>query len=383
MEDSQPSEFSAGSYAINYQKPPTFPIVDGANLRATQPANTITDTLETSSGDFGESGRADTTAMPAYVKLDSPAVTAGVASAWVYITGTDERNRPITDAIRFQNNVADLARTKRSTAYFKTITRVVSSGFSAGTYDATAVNEAATVTFEPSTLLPAFSTIEVGKTVRPSTYRNVIFNSISINFSREEPVRATIATVGGEPELGHNATASRTGALSALETPTNRDRLLYTSDDVFSGWQCSIMAGNLEFAVQSATLTINHNIAPSELLGSQYPTSPPTGSDKREIILTLELQSSSQNDFRDLFQNNIPMRDITARLRNVARGAYPHQIIFECPRVQITDDPDFVVADFGITGETLSLRSIKEANFDYEIRAVTEYSNWYPVKTFS
>ena len=64
-------------------------------------------------------------------------------------------------------------------------------------------------------------------------------------------------------------------------------------------------------------------------------------------------------------------------------GAYPHRVTFECPRMQITEDPDFVVADFGITGETLSLRAIKEANFNYEIRAVTEYSNWYPTKTFS
>ena len=138
IDDSQPGDFSAGMYAINYQKPPTFPIIDSANLRATLPANTVTDTLETGSGDFGESGRADTTAMPAYIKLASPAVTDGVGNAWIYITGTDEKNRSITDGIRFQNNATDLARTKRSTVYFKTITRVVSEGFSSGTYDATA-----------------------------------------------------------------------------------------------------------------------------------------------------------------------------------------------------------------------------------------------------
>lgn len=383
IDNSEPNEFAAGTYALSYLKPPIFPVVDGANLRATEPISTITDTLETGSGSFGEPGRSDTTSMPVYVKLSSPVVTAGTFFGWVYITGTDERSRPVTDAIRFQNNSTDLTRTKRSSVYFKTITRVVSEGFSSGTYDATAINEAAKVTFEPSTRLPAFVTLEVGKTVNPNTYRNVIFNSTSFNFGRTDPVRVTSSVVGGEAELGYNATEDRTGPFSALEVPTNRDRLLFTSDDVFSGWQCEIKSGNLEFSVESATLTVNHNIAPSELLGSQYPTSPPSGSDKREIILTLELQSDNENDFRELFQNNLTLNDVTATLTNTARGAYKHQLIFECPRVQITEDPDYVVSDFGIVGQTLSLRAIKEANFDYEIRAIAEYSVWYPVKTFN
>lgn len=372
IDASEPANFDAGQYAISYDKPPQFAVVDGASL-----ANvlaTTTDTLETGSGSFGESGRSDTTAMPVYVKFaGSPSITTGRISGRIYVTGTDEQGESVTENIRVLPT--DLTKTVRSGMYFKTITSVTSEGFAAGTYDMNAVNEAANVTFEPSTALPVFLTIEAGKTQRPSLYRNVNFTTTAINFSRTEPVRFIATTLGGRTQHGRNGKGGT--------SPTNRSSLLYTSDDVFSGWQAQILSRGIEFAVQSATLTINHNLEPSALLGDRFSVSPPTASDEREVILTMELLTDNENDFREIYDNNEDMDDVVVRLTNVAQGAYPHRILFEFPRMQITEDPDYTVNGFGLVGSTLSLRAIFEQGFDYEIRALTQYSNWYPVKDLS
>ena len=312
--------------------------------------------------------------MPVYASFSgSPAITANRQDGWIYITGTDENGESISENIRVRP--ANLTKKVRSSLYFKTITSVNSEGFSAGTYDLNAVNEATNVVFEPSTDLPVFWTVETGKTKKPSLYHNVIPSSTSINFSREEPVRVVCSVIGGEAQHGKNGKGGT--------TPTNRTDLNYTSDDVFSGWQAEILSGGVEFAVQSATFTVNHNLEPSALLGSRYASAPPTGSDEREVILTLELQSSGENDFRDIYDNNTDMDDVVVRLTNVAAGAYPHRVTFEFPRMQITEDPDYAIDGFGLVGETLSLRAIYDAGFDCEVRAVTQYSNWYPVKVFS
>ena len=374
VDDATPGDFTAGNYQIDVDKPTVYPVVDDQPLRETR--RTATDTLETGSGDFGGT-RTDTTAMPVYVMPTNASIASGALRGYIYVTGTDVNGNGITDVIVYQNQTADLARTKRSAAYFRTITNVSSEGFGSGaTYSMDAVNMATNVTFDPSTEPISYCTIETGKTTSPSTYRNVIPMSTSINFSRAEPVRVVMTVTGGEPELGVNATDGTTSV-------TNRDRLLYTSDDVFSGWQCQILAGNLEFRVASATVTINHNIVPADILGSQYPTSPPTFDDERDVMVTLELESTAENDFRDLFGDNIPLRDIAVRITNVAKGAYPHRLEFQFPVTQIMEDPDYVIEDFGIVGQTLTLRSVFETGLPYEIRAIANYSNYYPVKDYS
>ena len=375
VDDAQPGDFTAGNYQIDADKPNVYAVVDDQPLRQTR--RTTTDDLETGSGSFGDTGRTDITPMPVYVMPTSATIASGALRGYIYVTGTDVNGNGITDVIVYQNQAADLTRTKRSAAYFRTITNVSSEGFGSGaTYSMDAVNEAANVTFDPSTEPISYCTIETGKTTSPSTYRNVIPMSTSINFSRAEPVRVVMTVTGGEPELGVNATTRAT-------TPTDRSRLLYTSDDVFSGWQCQILAGNLEFRVASATLTINHNIVPADILGSQYPTSPPTFDDERDVMVTLELESTAENDFRDLFGDNIPLRDIAVRITNVAKGAYPHRLEFQFPVTQIMEDPDYVIEDFGIVGQTLTLRSVFEVGLPYEIRTIANYSNYYPVKDYS
>lgn len=359
----QPDDsFSAGMYKLDYEKVPSVNVV-AANTSLTSTNITV------ANASLGS------TAQPVYVSPTSAAMASTTLFGYVSVTGTDNNGRTITDDIRYINNTADLARRKKSTFFFRTITRVTVSGFSAGTFRLDSADNAQNVIFTPSTELVSFLTLEVGKGNKPDTYRNVIYNSTSINFARTEPVRATISVLGGQADLG----LTGTGGTSA----TDRSKLNYTSEDVFSGWECIARAGNTEFAARSITWTVNHNLSESDLLGGKYPSAPPSGAGEREVILTIELQTDDENDFRDLYDSNISLNDVSIQLTNLSHGAYPHQVIAEFPTMQITEDPDFVVDDFDIIGQTLSLRAIYTPGLDYEFRIRTQYSEWFPVRIYT
>ena len=369
LTSAEPANFSAGNYSLAYDRPPHAEIVTAANGRLTNNVNTAI-TLEGTAATFG-----NTTVQPVYIDPDGATMLSTALFGYVNITGTDAQDRVIVDRVRYQNTTADLARSKVTSAYFKSVTRVTTEGFSAGTFTATAVNVAQNVTFTPSTELPVFWTIESGKGNRPDTYRNVIPSSTSINFSREEPVRVVCSVMGGFAELGQG--------LRGANTATDRRKLSFSSEDVFSGWQCNITCGNVELAARSATFTIGHNLEASDLLGGKYPPAPPSGAGEREILLTIEMQTDDQNDPRETYDSNTTLDDVHIDLKNVAHGAFPHRLQWQFPSMQITEDPDFVVADFGIVGQTLTLRAIYEAGLEYEFRCLAEYSVWYPVRTYA
>ena len=357
---------SAGNYEVNYEKPVhTEVVADTASLTATGDV-----TLAAGASTFGT-----TTVQPLYVNPDSATITAGTLFAYVNIEGTDQQDRAIRNRIRYQNNTTDLARTKKTSRFFKTVTKVTVEGFSAGTFGITAVNNAQNVVITPSTDLRAYWTLEANKGNRPNTYRNVIPTSTSINFARTEPVRATCTTIGGYAQLGMNERGSR--------TPTSRSKLRFTSRDFFAGWQTDIRIGNVGVAALSATLTVNHNLNESALLGTKYPSAPPTSAGERDLILTIELQADDINSFADIYECNDPIEDVSVILTNMACGNYPHQLIWEFPLMEITEDPDFAVDDFDIIGQTLSLRAIGEEGFSYEARVRCSYSEWYPVQIYN
>ena len=377
--------FAGGSYQIDYDKPPHTDVIASGTSLTTTNAIAIADNLSSQA-----------TPQRIFIDPDGAAMTATTTFAYVNITGTDVNGTAITNRVRYQNNSTDLARTKPTKSFFATVTGATVEGFSAGTFGATAVNTAEDVQFSPSTDISVFWTVEAGKGKKADTYRNVIPNSTSLNFDRTEPVRATATVIGGAAQLGFNLeTAGRPGepgnpqnddyptSTAATSTPTNRTKLFYTSPDVYAGWQADFRIGNRGIAARSATLTINHNLNESDLLGAKYPPAAPTGAGERDIVLTIELQTDDNNDYRDIYDCNETLEDVSIRLTNIACGAYPHELFWEFPGMVITEDPDFVVDDFDIIGQTISLRAVGEEGLDYEFRVRAKYSEYYPVLDFS
>ena len=365
--------FSAGTGEVQYEAPPTTTVVASStdNLASTDDLISTPVTIST------------TSSQAIYASLSSSAdITAGESTGFIFITGTDTHGNAIRDKIRYLNDSNNLGLIKRTTSYFATVTSVVTEGFDDGEVTLQAVDLATNVTFTPSIELPVFLTAEISKGGSVvDTYRNVIIESSVINFSREEPVRAVCTVLGGRAHLGQN-THGGVGV-------TNRRKLIYAAE-VFAGWEASISAlstagpaGRIEFAVQSATLTINHNIAASGLLGGKYETSPPTGDDEREIMLTIEAQVDETNDYRAIYDANETFDAVRVELRNQSHGAHEDVIQFELPLVQLVEDPDFIVDAFGIIGQTLTMRAIEESELDYEFRIFAQYPEFYPLYVYN
>lgn len=365
IDSSQPDgHLSNGDYAINYERPAhTTVVASTASLTATGNI-TIADNL---------SGEA--TVMPLYINPDSAAMADTTMFGYIRIEGTDHRGRAINNVVRYQNNATDLARTKKTSRYFRTVTQVTVEGFTAGTFAAVAVNTAQDVTITPSTKLVSYLTMEVGKGSKPNSYRNVIPASTSFNFARTEPVRATITCLGGYAQLGYNLRDGR--------TPSSGAKLNIKTKDKYSGWQADVRIGNKSVDARSATITVAHNLEEYDGLGGAYPSAPPNGIGKRDFMLTIEARATDENDFTEIYECNETLLDVSVVLTNEACGDFPYQLIFEFPEMEITEDPDFVVEDFGIVGTTLSLRAIGAEGFTYEGRIRAKYSEWYPVSTFS
>ena len=119
------------------------------------------------------------------------------------------------------------------------------------------------------------------------------------------------------------------------------------------------------------------------MLGGKFPTAPPSGAGEREILLTIELQTDSSNDYRDIYYGNQTIEAVRCVLTNVSHAAFPHRVQFEMPSVQITEDPDYAIDGFGIVGQTLTLRAIAQGNLPYEFRILCNYSQWFPVYTYN
>ena len=357
------ANFTAGNYEITCERPPTADIVaSGTNL------DSSSITLGGGAGTFG-----NTNPQQIYVKLSgTPQLDTGRIFGCVIFTGLDRFGNEYEDEVRFQDD--ELNDLKKTSLFFASITKVETMYFGSGTFHAQAVDTAQTVTITPSTELDVFVTLEAGKGNKPNTYRNCLFNSTSFNFERTSPVMGNAEVLGAYANLGRS--------LEDTNTPSSRDGLDYTSEDVFTGWQANIYIGNVELAARNATLTVNNNFQSAELLGSQYSDSEPDRAGDREILLNPELRPDEQNDFRDLFENNIELKNVRVELENIAAGSYPHKITFEFPSMQIVEDPDYAVSNTSVINQPLSLRGTW-ADLPYEWRMICEYSLYYPVPSYS
>lgn len=365
--------FATGNYKLDYDKPPhTTILASGRDLDHTEAftANsTAPNRLDSAASNFGS-----TNVQPIYVVPDSATMANSTLFAYVNITGEDALDRQIVDRVRYQNNTDDLAKVKRTTAFFQSVTSVTVEGFNGGTFGLESVDQAHNVIFTPDiSAIPVVSTIEAAKGNIVSLFRNCYFNTSSITFARDSAIQVTCDVQGGYAEVGRNGRGTA--------TRTARTKLSYTSPDVFSGWQAEITIGNFETNSRSATFSANYNLEPSDLLGGKYASAPPTAGE-REIVVTLDLQATEFNKFRDVFNANESLYDVQIELTNVSHGAFPHRIQLQFPEMQIVEDPDYPVTDFGVIGEALNLRAIwdEENDLEYEYRVVANYSSWYPLQ---
>ena len=100
---------------------------------------------------------------------------------------------------------------------------------------------------------------------------------------------------------GDTDESARRSDASALEFPI---------DDLFIGLQAEITIDGIRLAITEATLVINQQYTPSNVLsGESTDESLPTGG-TRQVTLTGNVRYATQNDYNENFRENIKFNNI-------------------------------------------------------------------------
>ena len=320
-------------------------------------------------------------------------ITATLASATlgsggrgvVVITGTDNDDDPIEETIAFVT--ASGSATTR--LWFKTVTSVSVSGWTAGTVALTAQDKSAQVIFVPQDdEIIAFWTVEAAKGNVPNVYDGVVMQNASVEITRDALVSFDCTFLGRQARLYTNLSGATYDASTAMTT-TNRatkttrqdtgsNAIELASADVYGGWQSVLTAENsdIQIAMQDTTLTINQELEYTNVLGEQFQVTQPARGDKRLVQLESTVVYSRENNYSTYFQGNLVIPNVKVTWRQKGLGAYPYELVLDIPEAQLTADPDPAVTETGTITQNVILKAIKPTNINYEYRFIARYSDY-------
>ena len=320
-----------------------------------------------------------------YTPSSSASVAAG-RRAVVTFTGTDNWDAPITESIAVSSATATNSFTSR--LWYKTVTSIGVQGFEEAadkTYGITAQDKSAQVIFTPQDAeLVAFWTAEVTKGVTPNVYYGLIMQSATIELTRDGLVAFDSTFLGRRARLYRNLAGVTTPPADLSTWKTDASGLDSASADVFGGWQAIMTAENndIEVALQECTLTINQELAYTNVLGEQFQSAPPARDAKRLTQLECTIVYAPENDFSTYFEGNQVLPNLKLQFRNHGLGAYPYNLSLEIAEAQLTADPDPAVADTGTISQTVTMKGVRGRNTtEYLWRA--RYSEYDRVRVYT
>ena len=348
----------------------------------------VTVVASTNLSDTGEDATiaqaAPSTNSPVQLTITPASMTIPAAGRGIIrVEGTDEDGTDVYEewAWSTASNTA-----VRGRIWFKTITKVRSSGFSAGTYTVATRDRSAQVIFTPQDLeLVAYWTAEVAKGVVPNLYYGLIMQNCTIEVTPEAFVAFDATMLGRRAKLYENLAGDTTppSDLSTWRTPSTG--LETASADVYAGWQGVLTAENtdIEIAQSEMTLTLNQELAYTNVRsGTQYQVSPPVRDAKRLTQMEATVLYDPHNDFSTYFEGNQVIPNVKLTFKQSGYGAYPYELVFEMPECQLTADPDPAITDTGQITQTLTMKAVRPRT-GLEYRVVARYSEYEEVKDYS
>lgn len=314
------------------------------------------------------------------VRLDIDMTSGTLATNAPYgiirVEGTDWNDQAISENIRYYT--ADLNEDRSTRFYYKTVTRVASSHFGAGSVHITATDRAALVTYTPQDdELVAYWTAEIKKGTIPSTYRSLIMQSATVAANRDNVLQFDCSFLGGRAYLRE--------ALDGTTTATDTTSLRRADKKMFPGWATKIKVGNFELPVTEATMTLNQQINYSNTLGARWQAAPMYPNDKRSVTVDTNQLYSTQNDIVQLFGDNESLRDVAYELSYTAKGGFRAKFTILMHEAEIYTNPDPSVTGFGQIAQTVNIRAIKQEDrpVKYEYQLLAEVDRYDAVRTFS
>ena len=263
-------------------------------------------------------------AIPAAIKYEvepkvalsgTPALKTGALEGVVEITGTDRNDVTMKRVARFSGTLAS-GNNKKVGGYFKTITNVKSSGFTAATMGAVTVEDKATkVTYAPYDL--AISDyldmeLDIGSLV-PFGFFSGVANGVGFNFARDAVVQYTLGCLFGE-------VAIRESLVRATTVPAIPATIQTADSQVFVGTQCEVEVGGVVIPLDSAALNMNQAYVASPYIGKSIWPKKPRRSGYRSLNLNLAFPATEDNNWLQYFQAHADFENVIVRAKNGVIG---------------------------------------------------------------
>lgn len=376
---------------LTQDKNPTWNIYGGSGQTLPGVVNVVADTqlLSASSADASIADNLSSTTNPVRLVI-KPSGTATVAAgrrATITIEGTDNWDNVIDETFAFTSTSATRETTTK--LWYKTVTRVASEGWEAAsgkTYGISAQDKSAQVIFTPQDdELVCFWTSEVAKGITPNVYDGLCMQNATIEITRDALVSFDCTFLGRRGRLYTNlAGQTYDPDDDSVGRKTDASGLETASPDVFGGWQAVLTAetNDIQIALQEMTLTINQELAYTNVLGSQFQVSPPSRDTKRLTQLESTVVYAPENNFSTYFESNQVLPNVQLKFSQTGLGAYPYEFILEADECQLTSDPDPAVADPGTISQTLVMKAVRPQGQTNEYRFRTRYSEYDRVRRY-
>ena len=272
------------------------------------------------------------------------AVTLGddIEFARVRIKGTDHQGNSFAENFTFTDDNKATAQTSKR--YFATVTEVTGSGWAGGEIDIKGRDKACRVTTKPQDEeIVIFWNGEINRGLIPEVIYDMLIQQLTIQISREEVMR--YACVFVFRDSAHQVNFA--GDTGETARKTDASGLDFPVDDFFIGYQAEITIDGIRLAITEATLTINQQYAPSNVIsGEPTDEAVPTGG-TRLVGLTGNVKYATQNDFNENFRENIEFNNIQIRFFNKLKGGFYSQLRIRGARGELNQNPVPTYTDAG------------------------------------
>ena len=266
----------------------------------------------------------------------------GIEFARVRIQGTDHQGRAFAENFVFTEENKSTAQVSKR--HFATVTKVTGSGWVGGAIDIKGRDKACRVTIKPQDEeIVIFWNGEINRGIIPEVLDDMLMQQLTIQISREEVMR--YACVFVFRDSAHQVNFA--GDTGENARKTDASGLDFPVDDFFIGYQAEITIDGIRLAITEATLTINQQYAPSNVIsGEPTDEAVPTGG-TRLVGLTGNVKYATQNDFNENFRENIEFNNIQIRFFNKLKGGFPSQLRLRGASGELNQNPVPTYTDAG------------------------------------
>ena len=309
---------------------------------------------------------------PTITLTGSPALKTGALEGVVTIEGTDRNSVSISRVARWNStNIGTLASQKVG-GFFKTITKVTSTGFAAATMGAVSVTDRATkITYTPYDLaIVDYLDLEIDiGNLTPFSFLSGVTNGVGFNFARDEVVQYTLGCLFGKTNIRQNLIGGN--GVTVLPSGVN-----FATPEVYVGTQCEVEVAGVKIPLDSAALNMSQSFVPGPYIGKTIWPKKPRRSGYRTLNLVLNFPATAQNNWLQYFQAHADFENVIVRAASGVEGTsgqFGGTIEWQFNDLVLSEAPAITTGGQDVAAQTATLMPYSnDTNAAYKIVSVQD-----------